>query len=137
MVEYSSIPRSNKNTLVNEALLAVTSVSIRENIVGTSLQMPIQSARPGLSFVPRDIVSVMRTIHNAGFDVWVVGGALRDFLLGSNRRTGPCLERNHKGNNIRFPEGHPVGIRHGTVQVHTRTRDIEVTSFELREKREY
>ena len=93
--------------------------------------MPMPSSRSGLSFVPGDVLAVMETIHKAGFDVWVVGGALRDLLLeiepkdwdlATNASTGGILSL--------FPRVIPVGIRHGTVQVHTRTRDIEVTSFE-------
>jgi len=93
--------------------------------------MPIQSATPGLSFVPGDVLSVMETIHNAGFGVWVVGGALRDLLLGIEPKDWDLATSASTGEIISiFPRVVPVGIRHGTVQVHTRTRDIEVTSFE-------
>ena len=43
--------------------------------------MRIPTSRLGLSFVPSDVVKAMETIRKAGFDVWIVGGALRDFLL--------------------------------------------------------
>ncbi len=97
--------------------------------------MPIQSASPGLSFVPRDVLSVMETIHNAGFDVWVVGGALRDFLLGIEPKDWDIVTSASTAEVMSiFPRVIPVGIQHGTVQVHTRTRDIEVTSFEPSEE---
>jgi tRNA nucleotidyltransferase/poly(A) polymerase len=80
--------------------------------------------------VPRDVLSVMETIHKAGSRVWVVGGALRDFLLGIEPKDWDLATDAGTGKIISiFPRVIPVGIRHGTVQVHTRTRDIEVTSF--------
>jgi tRNA nucleotidyltransferase/poly(A) polymerase len=72
----------------------------------------------------------MKTIHNAGFGVWVVGGALRDLLLGIEPKDWDLATNAGTGKIISiFPRVIPVGIRHGTVQVHVRTRDIEVTSF--------
>ena len=86
---------------------------------------------PTLSVVPVDVLRVMKTIHNAGFGVWVVGGALRDLLLGIEPKDWDLATSASTGKIISiFPRVIPVGIRHGTVQVHTRTRDIEVTSFE-------
>ncbi len=85
----------------------------------------------GLSFVPGDVLRVMEKIHKAGADVWVVGGALRDFLLAIEPKDWDLATSASTGQIISlFPRVIPVGIRHGTVQVHTRTRDIEVTSFE-------
>jgi tRNA nucleotidyltransferase/poly(A) polymerase len=88
------------------------------------------SAKPGLSFVPRDVLAVMERISRAGFDVWLVGGALRDFLLGIEPRDWDLATSAPSADIVSmFPSVIPVGIRHGTVQVHTRTRDIEATSF--------
>jgi tRNA nucleotidyltransferase (CCA-adding enzyme) len=85
----------------------------------------------GLSFVPHDVLRVMEKIHEAGSDVWVVGGALRDILLEIEPKDWDLATSASTGKIISlFPRVIPVGIRHGTVQVHTRTRDIEVTSFE-------
>ncbi len=93
--------------------------------------MPIEPASPGLSLVPGDVAAVMEKIHKAGFDVWVVGGALRDLFLGIEPKDWDLAASAGAGEIISiFPRVIPVGIRHGTVQVHTRTRDIEVTSFE-------
>ncbi len=46
----------------------------------------------------------------------------KDWDLATSASTGQIISL--------FPRVIPVGVRHGTVQVHTRTRDIEVTSFE-------
>ena len=88
------------------------------------------SAKPGLSFVPQDVLKAMERISRAGFGVWLVGGALRDYLLGIEPRDWDLTTSASSAEIISlFPVVIPVGIRHGTVQVHTRTRDIEVTSF--------
>ncbi|MDR3554201.1 MAG: CCA tRNA nucleotidyltransferase [Syntrophobacteraceae bacterium] len=93
--------------------------------------MLITSSQPGLSFVPRDVLKAMERISRAGFEVWLVGGAVRDFLLGIEPRDWDlATSAGSKEIVSLFPAVIPVGIRHGTVQVHTRTRDIEVTSFE-------
>jgi tRNA nucleotidyltransferase (CCA-adding enzyme) len=93
--------------------------------------MSITSSRPGLSFVPRDVLKAMERISRSGFEVWLVGGAVRDFLLGVEPRDWDlATSAGSKEIVSLFPVVIPVGIRHGTVQVHTRVRDIEVTSFE-------
>jgi tRNA nucleotidyltransferase/poly(A) polymerase len=92
--------------------------------------MPISSERIELSFVPGDVLRVMETIHGAGADVWIVGGALRDFFLGIEPNDWDLATSASAARIVSiFPRVIPVGIRHGTVQVHTRNRDIEVTSF--------
>ncbi|NTU48106.1 MAG: hypothetical protein HGA84_03760, partial [Syntrophobacteraceae bacterium] len=35
-----------------------------------------------LEIVPPDVLAVARQLHDSGFGVWFVGGALRDILLG-------------------------------------------------------
>ncbi|MDR3566822.1 MAG: CCA tRNA nucleotidyltransferase [Syntrophobacteraceae bacterium] len=92
--------------------------------------MLITSAKPGLSFVPEDVLKAMEKIRRAGFSVWLVGGAVRDFLRGIQPRDWD-LATSAKSVEIisLFPSVIPVGLRHGTVQVHTRIRDIEVTSI--------
>jgi tRNA nucleotidyltransferase/poly(A) polymerase len=93
--------------------------------------MPIQSARFELSFVPGDVLKVMDKIYRAGSEVWIVGGALRDYFLAIEPKDWDLATSADTGKIISiFPRVIPVGIRHGTVQVHTRTRDIEVTSFD-------
>ncbi len=93
--------------------------------------MPVSSARVGLAFVPDDVLRVMKKIHDAGSDVFVVGGALRDFLLEVEPKDWDlATSASTSGIISLFRRVIPVGIRHGTVQVHTRTRDIEVTSFD-------
>ncbi len=92
--------------------------------------MTIPSEPIGLSFVPRDVARVMEKIHGQGFDVWIVGGALRDHLLHLVPKDWDLATAARPERIMEiFPRVIPVGLRHGTVQVHTRTRDIEVTGY--------
>lgn len=98
--------------------------------------MSIPSVLTGLSFVPVDVLRVMEKIHGAGFEVWIVGGALRDHLLGLVPKDWDLATSAGSEQIMKiFPKVIPIGIRHGTVQVHTRNRDIEVTSFDSTEGR--
>ena len=93
--------------------------------------MQILSVGLGLSFVPDDVLEIMEKIRNAGSDVWVVGGALRDFFLGIEPKDWDLTTSADTRKIISlFPRVIPVGIRHGTVQVHTKSRDIEVTCYD-------
>jgi tRNA nucleotidyltransferase (CCA-adding enzyme) len=91
----------------------------------------VPSVQFGLASVPRDVIEAMEKIFVAGFDVWLVGGALRDLLMKVRPKDWDLATSAGPEQIMKiFPRVIPVGIRHGTVQVHTKTRDIEVTSFE-------
>ena len=82
-----------------------------------------------LSFIPGDVVRIMERYRRAGFDVWLVGGALRDRLLGLSPKDWDLASGAGVDDTIRlFRKVVPVGARHGTVQVHTDLRDVEVTA---------
>lgn len=80
--------------------------------------------------LPSDVQKLLRCIRRAGFSVWVVGGAVRDFLLGLLPKDWD-LATNASPQDIigLFDRVIPVGIRHGTVQVLTGRRSVEVTSY--------
>ncbi|HET9332212.1 MAG TPA: CCA tRNA nucleotidyltransferase [Gemmatimonadota bacterium] len=76
------------------------------------------------------LLAVARGLRDAGHEVWAVGGAVRDRLLGVpagdwDVATDALPER------VRalFPRTHPVGIEHGTVAVREDGETIEVTTF--------
>jgi tRNA nucleotidyltransferase/poly(A) polymerase len=82
-----------------------------------------------LSFVPHDVRQVMERYRRSGFDVWLVGGALRDRLLDLPPKDWDLATNAGVEDTQRlFRKVVPVGARHGTVQVHTDLRDIEVTT---------
>jgi tRNA nucleotidyltransferase (CCA-adding enzyme) len=93
--------------------------------------MPLES-----SFIPYDVREIMDRIIGHDFDAWIVGGALRDHMLGLPPRdwdigTDAAPEHIMK----LFRKVVPIGIRHGTVEVITGTRSVEVTTFPAAGKR--
>jgi tRNA nucleotidyltransferase (CCA-adding enzyme) len=81
--------------------------------------------------VPPAVLEIVRTLEDAGFEAWCVGGALRDFALGApasdmDVATSAPPERVRK----LFRRTVPVGERFGTVGVLDRSGDLhEVTTF--------
>ena len=81
--------------------------------------------------VPRAARWIARTLEEAGFETWTVGGAVRDALRGApsedwdlaTRATPPDVQR-------LFRRTIPIGIDHGTVGVLSREGALyEVTTF--------
>lgn len=85
--------------------------------------------RVNLDGIPPGVLGIARVIHEAGFGVWIVGGALRDLILGVTPRDWDLVTTAlpHHVTNL-FPKVIPVGIRHGTVCVHLGGTAVEVTS---------
>ncbi|MGD2122319.1 MAG: CCA tRNA nucleotidyltransferase [Gemmatimonadota bacterium] len=80
---------------------------------------------------PGYVLWVVRTLEEAGYETWSVGGAIRNTLLGlpagdwdlTTRAPPPVVQR-------LFPRTVPVGVEHGTVGVLTRQGLLlEVTTF--------
>ena len=82
-----------------------------------------------LEHIPEDLDEVLQRFRAGGFEVWLVGGALRDTLLGLEPKDWD-LATNASPEEVMslFARVIPIGVLHGTVQVHTRLRNIEVTS---------
>lgn len=81
--------------------------------------------------VPGAVRWIARTLEEAGFETWAVGGAVRDALAGrpvgdwdlTTRATPPDMQR-------LFHRTIPVGIDHGTVGILSREGTLyEVTTF--------
>ena len=80
--------------------------------------------------IPDDVLQIARTLEEAGFEAWCVGGAIRDTLLGepntdfdvATAATPDAVQR-------LFKHTVPVGERFGTVAVRTAQRFHEVTTF--------
>jgi tRNA nucleotidyltransferase (CCA-adding enzyme) len=79
--------------------------------------------------IPRDVVECMERIHGGGHCVWIVGGALRSSFLGEEPKDWDLATDAPPPRMFElFHRVVPTGIRHGTVQVLTPLRAIEVTS---------
>lgn len=80
---------------------------------------------------PGDVVWICRTLEEAGYEAWAVGGAVRDALAGGKPGDWD-LTTSARPNDVRrvFRRTVPIGIEHGTVGVVSRSgRMYEVTTF--------
>ncbi len=80
--------------------------------------------------IPRYVCSVLRRLEDAGFEAYVVGGCVRDKLMG--RRVNDydvCTCAKPESVMELFPGAIPTGIRHGTVTVRSERKFIEITTF--------
>jgi tRNA nucleotidyltransferase (CCA-adding enzyme) len=84
-----------------------------------------------LPIAPSAVCWITRTLEDAGFETWAVGGAIRDALLG--RPSGDWdLATRATPKEVRriFRRTVPIGIEHGTVGVLARDGTMyEVTTF--------
>jgi tRNA nucleotidyltransferase/poly(A) polymerase len=82
-----------------------------------------------IDFIPEDVRAVLNRFIENGFDVWIVGGVLRDLLYGWTPKDWDLVTSATPLQVMGlFPRVVPVGIRHGTVQVHAGKNNIEITS---------
>lgn len=80
--------------------------------------------------IPDDVLEIARTLEDAGYEAWCVGGAIRDTLLGeSNTDYDIATSATPDVVQRLFRHTIPVGERFGTVAVRTRRRHHEVTTF--------
>src|SRR5438067_8159192 len=81
--------------------------------------------------IPDEVLKIARTLEDAGFETWCVGGAIRDNLLGLENHDFD-LTTAAPPDEVRrlFKRTVPVGVEHGTVAVLDREqRAHEVTTF--------
>jgi len=82
--------------------------------------------------LPSSLLEVMKTIEDAGYEVWCVGGCVRDMIrnqvpddydLASSAPTEVISKL--------FPKVIPTGIKHGTVTVVCDMRHYEITRYRI------
>jgi tRNA nucleotidyltransferase (CCA-adding enzyme) len=80
---------------------------------------------------PAAVGWIARTLENAGFETWAVGGAVRDVLLGKDSDDWDLATRARPGDVRKlFRRTVPIGIEHGTVGVLAKDEVLyEVTTF--------
>lgn len=81
---------------------------------------------------PAAVLDVLRTLDAAGHRSWLVGGAVRDVLLGraqGGRDLDVATPARPEQVEALFSKVIPTGIEHGTVTVLVRGTPIEVTTF--------
>ena len=80
---------------------------------------------------PDQVLWIWRTLEEAGFETWIVGGAIRDRLLGRPADDWDFATRAHpKQIMTAFRRTVPIGVDHGTVGVLATDGTLyEVTTF--------
>ena len=81
--------------------------------------------------IPDEVLGIARTLEDAGFETWCVGGAVRDNLLGLENHDFDLTTAAAPQDVQRlFRRTIPIGVEHGTVAVLDReNRPHEVTTF--------
>ena len=82
--------------------------------------------------IPHEASKTIKTLENAGHEAYIVGGSVRDMLLGEVPKdfdiTTSALPEEIKG---LFPRTVDIGIKHGTVAVIVKGGKIEVTTYRI------
>lgn len=80
--------------------------------------------------IPEKIQYVIKTLESKGFEAYIVGGCVRDYLLGKVPHDFD-VTTSAKPDDIRriFERTVPTGIKHGTVTVIAENEPVEVTTF--------
>jgi tRNA nucleotidyltransferase (CCA-adding enzyme) len=80
---------------------------------------------------PDQVLWIWRTLEEAGFETWIVGGAIRDLMLGRPADDWDFATRAHPDRIMGvFRRTVPIGLDHGTVGVLARDGTLyEVTTF--------
>jgi tRNA nucleotidyltransferase (CCA-adding enzyme) len=86
--------------------------------------------RVDLSRVPRDVFGLCDKLRAAGKRSWIVGGCVRDLLLGREVADWDlCTDATPNELMRVFPRAVPTGIEHGTVTVVIKGKHYEVTTL--------
>ncbi len=79
---------------------------------------------------PKYILHVLTVLRARGYGAYLVGGCVRDMLLGVRPQDWDvCTSALPEQVLALFPDSRPTGLKHGTVTVRVRSRQVEVTTF--------
>lgn len=80
--------------------------------------------------LPKGVISVLRTLESCGGEAWLVGGCVRDRLLGRPVHDWDiCTSLHPEAVMAAFSHTVPTGLRHGTVTVLWDDIPYEVTTY--------
>ena len=83
-------------------------------------------------YIPNSVLELMNKLEEAGFETWVVGGCVRDHLMGNVPHDYDCCTAAEPETmQVIFAERQLVlaGLKHGTVGVVTEEGVVEITTF--------
>ena len=79
---------------------------------------------------PKYVRHVLVTLQSRGYPVYLVGGCVRDMLLGVRPQDWDvCTAALPEQIMELFPDARPTGLQHGTVTVTVENHPVEVTTF--------
>ena len=79
---------------------------------------------------PKYVRSILRTLKIHGYPSCIVGGCVRDLILGTEPNDWDIATAARPEEVMElFPDSIPTGIKHGTVTVRSDSRFVEVTTF--------
>jgi tRNA nucleotidyltransferase (CCA-adding enzyme) len=78
----------------------------------------LQRERVDLAAVPRDVLSICEKLRASGKRAWIVGGCVRDLILGRIANDWDVCTDARPPELLRlFPRAIPTGIEHGTITI--------------------
>jgi tRNA nucleotidyltransferase (CCA-adding enzyme) len=82
--------------------------------------------------IPSAASQILRTLTDAGYEAYVVGGCVRDSLIGRNPEDWDITtSARPKEVKALFPKTIDTGIKHGTVTVRKAGQNYEVTTYRI------
>ncbi len=82
--------------------------------------------------IPKQVTDIINTLEKAGFEAYIVGGCVRDYLLGDTPKdwdiTTSALPEETKS---LFPHTYDTGIAHGTITIVKDKTNYEVTTYRI------
>jgi len=81
--------------------------------------------------IPIAVREICLLLHNTGHQAWLVGGAVRDIILGKIGINNWDIATNALPAEVQrlFPKSVPTGIQHGTITVFHGGCPVEITTF--------
>ncbi len=80
--------------------------------------------------IPHDLKKVSRIFHRSGYQCWLVGGAIRNGLLGRETDDFDLATDAEPGETAKlFHRTIPTGIKHGTITIIMGSHQFETTTF--------
>ena len=83
-------------------------------------------------YIPNSVLELIRKLEDAGYETWVVGGCVRDHLMGNTPHDYDCCTAaTPEQMQALFADRQLVlaGLKHGTVGVVTEEGVVEITTF--------
>lgn len=84
--------------------------------------------------LPENVMMVLETLHDKDFSAYVVGGCVRDFVLGKEPKDYDIATSARPEQVMKVFKDYeviPTGLQHGTVTIMVNGRPIEVTTYRL------